>query len=262
MESYSNCSICASFVSCNITSSKLIHVVPRIRISEFLLKAQQYSIVCIYSICFIHSCLSGPGFSAISFFPNKVKIPSLPRSFIPGPQALCSGSSGLGPIPTSHLFLCSPKWQHLFPWSQILSSADGFRNIRPNRTSQRAPKLPPTFTPHSSLHAYLIMYSKPDFLISPHPSILRIKVIREPFSQSAKRLEVSPLEKLKLATSGHQSQSRAGVRFRSEKQAIFLACTVQHAESYFSQPGIEPMPPALQAQRLNHWTTRKVLKLR
>ena len=25
------------------------------------------------------------------------------------------------------------------------------------------------------------------------------------------------------------------------------------------QPGIEPVPPALEAQRLNHWTTREVL---
>ena len=95
-----------------------------------------------------------------------------------------------GPIPTSPLFLYSPKWQHLFSWSQIPSSADGFRHIHSNRTFQRAPKLPPTFTPHSSLHAYLNMYSKPDFLIFPHPSILRIKAIREPFSQSARRLEV------------------------------------------------------------------------
>lgn len=158
--------------------------------SEFLLKAHQYSVLCTYSIWFIHSCLSGPGFSAISFFPNKVRIPSLPRFFIPGPQAPCSGTSGLGPIPTSHLFLYSPEWQHLFSWSQIPSSADGFRHIHPNRTSQRTPKLPPIFIPHSSLHAYLIMYSKPDFLIFPHPSILRIKAIRETFLQSARRLEV------------------------------------------------------------------------
>ena len=26
-----------------------------------------------------------------------------------------------------------------------------------------------------------------------------------------------------------------------------------------SQPGIEPMPPALEGQNLNHWTTREVL---
>ena len=25
------------------------------------------------------------------------------------------------------------------------------------------------------------------------------------------------------------------------------------------QPGIKPMPPALEAQSLNHWTTREVL---
>lgn len=44
MKSYSNCSICVSFVSCNIiTSSKLIHVVPRIRTSEFLFKERQNS---------------------------------------------------------------------------------------------------------------------------------------------------------------------------------------------------------------------------
>lgn len=154
--------------------------------SEFLLKPQQYSIVCTYSICFIHSCLSGPGFSAISFFPKWGFPPCPDLSFL----AHKLPAQAPGPIPTSPLFLYSPKWQHLFSWSQIPSSADGFRHIHSNRTFQRAPKLPPTFTPDTSLHACLIMYSKPDFLIFPHPSILRIKAIREPFSQSARRLEV------------------------------------------------------------------------
>ena len=57
VESYSNCSICVSFVSCNIiTSSKLIHVVPRIRTSEFLFKECQNSFSRLTSIpFFVHT---------------------------------------------------------------------------------------------------------------------------------------------------------------------------------------------------------------
>ena len=29
----------------------------------------------------------------------------------------------------------------------------------------------------------------------------------------------------------------------------------------FLWPGVEPIPPAVQAQSLNHWTTREFLKL-
>ena len=40
----------------------------------------------------------------------------------------------------------------------------------------------------------------------------------------------------------------------------FVGCcfvlTTQHVE--LPQPGIEPMPPALEAQSLNHWTTREL----
>ena len=38
---------------------------------------------------------------------------------------------------------------------------------------------------------------------------------------------------------------------------FFLCCAVRHVE--LPRPGIEPMPPALGAQSLNHWTTREVL---
>ena len=41
---------------------------------------------------------------------------------------------------------------------------------------------------------------------------------------------------------------------------FFFGHTMQHAGVLFPRPGMEPVPPALEAQILNHWTTREVLK--
>ena len=40
------------------------------------------------------------------------------------------------------------------------------------------------------------------------------------------------------------------------ENSFFFFLTMRHAE--LLRPGIEPVPPALQAQSLNHWTTREV----
>ena len=37
---------------------------------------------------------------------------------------------------------------------------------------------------------------------------------------------------------------------------FFFGCTSKHEE--LPQPGIEPVPPAVEVQSLNHWTTREV----
>ena len=41
-------------------------------------------------------------------------------------------------------------------------------------------------------------------------------------------------------------------------QFYFFGRTVQHAE--LTQPGVEPVFPAVEAQSLNHWSTGEVLK--
>ena len=38
---------------------------------------------------------------------------------------------------------------------------------------------------------------------------------------------------------------------------LFWGCTTQHVE--LPCPGVEPMSPVLEAQSLNHWTTREAL---
>ena len=38
---------------------------------------------------------------------------------------------------------------------------------------------------------------------------------------------------------------------------FFFGCAARHVE--LPWPGIEPMPPAVEAQSLNHWTTREIL---
>ena len=39
---------------------------------------------------------------------------------------------------------------------------------------------------------------------------------------------------------------------------VFLGHAVQHEGSWFPDQGLNPRPPALGAQNLNHWTTREV----
>ena len=39
---------------------------------------------------------------------------------------------------------------------------------------------------------------------------------------------------------------------------FFFGHTTQQAGILVPQPGIEPTPPAVEAQSLNHWTTREV----
>ena len=39
---------------------------------------------------------------------------------------------------------------------------------------------------------------------------------------------------------------------------FFLAKLYRHEGSQFPQPGMEPMPPAVEALCLNHWTTSVV----
>ena len=40
----------------------------------------------------------------------------------------------------------------------------------------------------------------------------------------------------------------------------FLGCAARHVGSLVPQPGIEPMPLALEARSLNHWTAREIRK--
>ena len=50
--------------------------------------------------------------------------------------------------------------------------------------------------------------------------------------------------------------SRAGIYFfKSRFGFVFLAAQQQNLSS---RPGMEPVPPAVEAQSLNHWTTREV----
>ena len=40
----------------------------------------------------------------------------------------------------------------------------------------------------------------------------------------------------------------------------FFGCAMWHVGIIVPQPGIEPMPPAVEAWSLNHWTAREVPK--
>ena len=40
----------------------------------------------------------------------------------------------------------------------------------------------------------------------------------------------------------------------------FFGCAMWHVGITVPQPGIEPMPPAVEAWNLNHWTAREVPK--
>ena len=42
-----------------------------------------------------------------------------------------------------------------------------------------------------------------------------------------------------------------------KKYSFFFLATLYSMWDLSSQPGIEPVPPALEAWNLNHWTTRK-----
>ena len=52
--------------------------------------------------------------------------------------------------------------------------------------------------------------------------------------------------------------SNMGHAFFLSVYFLFFGCTVQHVGSWFLNQGSNPMPPALGAQSLNHWTTREV----
>ena len=42
---------------------------------------------------------------------------------------------------------------------------------------------------------------------------------------------------------------------------LFFGCTSRHAGILVPQPGVELVPPAVEARSLNHWTAREVPRL-
>ena len=46
-------------------------------------------------------------------------------------------------------------------------------------------------------------------------------------------------------------------RERKSFYHIFFGHITRHAGSYFPDQGIEPKPPAVKMQSINHWTTRE-----